>query len=194
MAARPGRGPSRPWRNEARRDGAPELIGRERDRERGASHPVEAPDLDHAWLLGDYDAAMEVAFAEVEHAFLIADGDWADRTRAAVVRLLTLASRNPDQTRLCTIRIFEAGAEGLERRDAWIARFVALCQGGYAQSDGELDPPRLVSPLAVGALFELIRSHASDGRLERLPEALPTALLVVLAPVLGRDGALGMAA
>jgi hypothetical protein len=194
MAARPGRGPARPYRAEARQDGAPEFLGRERERERGADHPVEAPDPDFERLLADYDAAMEVAFAELEHAFLIADGDWAERMRTALERLLTLAARNPEQARLCTIRIFEAGGAGLQRRDVWMARFAGLCQSGYAQSGAQDDPPRLISPIAAGALFELIRSHASDDRLAKLHDALPTAVLIVLAPVLGRDAALALAA
>lgn len=194
MAARPGRGPARQHRKEARRDGAPEFLGRELERERGADHPVEAPDLDHARLLADYDAAMEVAFAEIEHEFLVADGDWSERMRLALERLLTLAARNPEQTRLCTIRVFEAGQAGLERRDVWMARFTGLCQSGYAASNAGAEPPRLISPIATGALFELIRSHASEDRLAKLPDALPTAVLIVLAPVLGRDAALALAA
>jgi hypothetical protein len=194
MAARPGRGPARPHRTEARREGSLEFMGRERDRERGEEHPAEAPDLDHERLLTDYDAAMELAFAEIEHAFLVADGDWAERMRIALARLLTLAARNPEQTRLCTIRVFEAGALGLERRDVWMARFTGLCESGYAQSGLGDGPPRLISPIAAGALFELIRTHASEDRLERLPEALPTAVLVVLAPVVGREAALALAA
>jgi hypothetical protein len=194
MAARPGRGPARPHRNAARRDAAPEFLGREHERERGAGHPVEAPDPDHERLLADYDAAMTVAFAEIEHAFLIADGDWPERMRVALERLLVLAARNPEQARLCTIRVFEAGQSGLARRDVWMARFTGLCQSGYAQSGAHEGPPRLISPIAAGALFELIRSHASDGRLAQLPDALPTAVLVVLAPVLGRDAALALAA
>jgi hypothetical protein len=194
MAARPGRGPARPYRTEARRDGAPEFLGRERERERGADHPVEAPDPDFERLLADYDAAMEVAFAEIEHAFLVADGDWPERMRVALERLLTLAARNPEQARLCTIRVFEAGSAGLARRDVWMARFTGLCQAGYAQSGVDHGPPGLISPIAAGALFELIRAHASDGRLAELPQALPTAVLIVLAPVLGRDAALALAA
>jgi hypothetical protein len=194
MAARPGRGPIRPYRSEARRDGAPELLGHERERERGADHPLEAPDPDHERLLADYDVAMELAFAEMEHEFLVADGDWAERMRLALERLLTLASRNPEQARLCTIRVFEAGQAGLERRDVWMARFAGLCQAGYAQSGAGEATPRLVPGIAAGALFELIRSHASDDRLAKLPDALPTAVLIVLAPVVGRDAALALAA
>jgi hypothetical protein len=194
MAARPGRGPARPHRKEARQDGALEFIGRERERERGADHPVEAPDPDHTRMLTDYDAAMGMAFAEIEHAFLVADGDWAERMRGALERLLTLAARNPKQARLCTIRVFEAGQAGVDRRDVWMARFTGLCQSGYAQSGAGEGPPRLISPIAAGALFELIRAHATDDRLARLPEALPTAVLVVLAPVVGRDAAIALAA
>jgi hypothetical protein len=194
MAARPGRGPARPHRSAARRDAAPEFLGRERERERGAGHPVEAADLDHERLLADYDAAMEVALAEIEHAFLVADGDWATRMHVALGRLLTLAARNPEQARLCTIRVFEAGQAGLARRDVWMRRFTGLCQHGYAASGTADGPPPVVSPMAAGALFELIRSHASENRLDKLPEALPTASLIVLAPVLGRDAALALAA
>lgn len=193
MAARPGRGPARPHRSEARREGTPEFLGREHSRERGDEHPIEATDLDHARLLADVDGAMEVALAETEHAFLVADGDWGARMLSALARLLDLCSRHPEQTRLCTIRVFEAGTAGLERRDVWMDRFAALCQAGYAES-GTGAQPRVISPLAVGALFELIRSHAEENRLAKLPAALPTAVLVVTAPVLGRDAALTLAA
>lgn len=194
MAARPGRGPARPHRKEARRDGSLEFMGREHERERGDEHPVEAPDPDHERLLADYDASMEMAFAEIEHAFLVADGDWSQRMRVALERLLTLASQHPEQARLCTIRVFEAGADGLARRDVWMERFTALCRSGYAQAGFGDGQPRLISPIAAGALFELIRSHASDDRLSHLPEALPTAVLIVVAPVLGREAALELAA
>jgi hypothetical protein len=194
MAARPGRGPARPYRAEARRDGAPEFIGRELERERGAEHPVEAADLDHERLLADYEAAMEMAFAEIEHAFLVCDGDWPERMRVALERLLTLAARNPEQARLCTIRVFEAGAAGVKRREVWMDRFAGLCRSGYAHSGMDAAPSRLSAPIAAGALFELIRAHATDGRLAQLPDALPTAVLIVLAPVLGRDAALELAA
>ena len=155
MAARPGRGPVRPNRAEARLEGSLEFMGREWERERG---------------------------------------DWPERMRLALARLLTLAARNPEQTRLCTVRVFEAGQAGLERRDVWMARFTGLCDSGYAQSGRGDRPPRLISPIAAGALFELIRTHATEDRLEQLPEALPAAVLVVLAPVVGRDAALALTA
>ena len=40
MAARPGRGPARPHRKAARRDGTLEFMGRERERDRGEGHPA----------------------------------------------------------------------------------------------------------------------------------------------------------
>lgn len=194
MAARPGRGPARPHRAEARRDGAPELLGRELGRARGSEHAIEAPDPGHERLLADYDAAMGTALAEIEHAFLVCDGDWAQRMRVALERLLTLAARNPAQARLCTVGVFDAGAAGLERRDVWLARFAGLCQAGYSQSGAAVAPPRLTAAIAAGSLFELIRSHASENRLAKLPDALPTAVLIVLAPVVGRDAALALSA
>ncbi len=194
MAAQPGRRPSRPDRAAARRDGDRERLGQELERGRGALHVAPGPgEEEHDRLLADYDAAMEVAFAEMEHAFLIGDGDWPARMRAALGRLLGLASANPDQARLCTVGVFEAGQDGVDRRDRWMARFIGLCRAGYAQSGEREAPSRLVPAVAAGAVFELIRSHVSENTLDRLPDSLPTAALIVLAPVLGRDEALRIA-
>lgn len=193
MAARPGRGPSRPNRTEARRDGDVERLGADPVRERGALHVAPEPDADHEQLLADYDAAMGVAFAEMEHAFLIGEGDWPERMRTALARLLDLASSHPDMARLCVVDVFEAGQAGLERRDSWMARFMGLCQAGYAQSGEGVEPSRLAPPISAGAIFELIRSHVTENRLDALPAALPTAVLIVLAPILGRNEALRVA-
>jgi hypothetical protein len=195
MAASPGRRPARPNRTSARRDGDTERLAPEPQRERGALHVVEAPpDLDRAQLLADYDAAMEMAFAEMEHAFLIADGEWPERMRAALARLLEVAATHQRHAELCTMRIFEAEQEGLDRRDVWMSRFMELCWAGYEQSGTAGAPTRLVAPIAAGAVFELIRSHAVEGRLAKLPDALPTATLIVLSPILGRDEALAFTA
>jgi hypothetical protein len=110
------------------------------------------------------------------------------------VRLVSLTSRNHVRALVCTVRILEAGAAGVQRRDVGMARFMGLCQAGYSQSGAAPAPSDLVPSIAAGALFELIRTHTTDDRLDQLPEALPTAVLIVLAPILGRDEALALAA
>jgi hypothetical protein len=193
MAARPGRGPARPNRTSARLEGDRERLGVDPARERGALHVAPMPDEDHEQMLAAYDAAMKLALEQMEQAFLDAPGDWPDRMHAALRQLLWLAAANPEQARLCTVGVFDAGQLGLERRDVWMARFMGLCQAGYSQSGIPGVPNRLIPPVAAGAIFELIRSHVTERRLDQLPDALPTATLIVLAPILGRDEALRVA-
>jgi hypothetical protein len=187
VAARPGRGP-------ARREGMRAQLAPERTRERGATalHLAEDADLDHERMLTRYDAVMEYALEALEQTFVETDGDWAERMYAAIGQLLGLAAANSREAHLCTVGIFEAGGRGLERRDRSMARFMRLCEAGYSQA-GVPIPSRLMPQVAAGAVFELIRSHAADGRLDDLMDALPTAALIVLAPIVGRDEALRVA-
>lgn len=156
--------------------------------------PAANPDERVEQLLSAYDDAMEVALRGVEHAYTDADGDWAERMHAAIARLVDLAVASPRLTRLCTVEIFDAGQLGLDRRDGWMARFMRLCELGYAQAAPAGLSTRLVPQVVAGAVFELIRSHVVENRLDHLPEALPTATLIVLSPVVGRDEALRIAA
>lgn len=155
--------------------------------------PALAPDAHVEQILSAYDDAMEVALRGVERAYMDAGGEWAERMHAAIARLVELAVANPRLTRLCTVEIFDAGQLGLDRRDRSMLRFMRLCELGYAQSAPQGLSTRLVPKVVAGAVFELVRSHVVENRLERLPEALPTATLIVLSPIIGRDQALRIA-
>ena len=157
-----------------------------------ALHLTEALDVDHERMLARYDAAMEIAHDALEQAFVETDGTWAERMYAAIGQLLGLAAANPSEARLCTVEIFAAGSRGLARRDESMTRFMRLCEAGYSQA-GVPIPSRLMPQVAAGAVFELIRSHAAEDRLDDLLHALPTAALIVLAPIVGRDEALRVA-
>jgi hypothetical protein len=188
MAARPGRGP-------ARRDGVAARLAPEPTRERGATvlHLAEPSDLDHARMLARYEAVMEIALDTLERTFVDTDGTWAERIHAAIGQLFALAAANPHEAQLCTIGIFEAGPSGLARRDRSMLRFQRLCEAGYSEA-GVPIPSRLMPQVAAGAVFEIVRSHTAENRLADLPDALPTAALIVLSPIVGRDEALRVAA
>lgn len=155
--------------------------------------PVAMSDEGTDQLLSAYDEAIEVALRGAEHAFTDARGDWADRIHAAIVRLVDLAVAHPHLTRLCTVEIFHAGQRGLDRRDRSMLRFMRLVELGYAQAAPQAPSMRILPQVVTGSIFELIRSHVVEDRLEHLPEAAPTATLIVLAPVVGRDEALRIA-
>jgi hypothetical protein len=186
---------SAPHRRSPRREGAPERAPAGPERERGAAalHLAEPADPGHERLLAEYDAVMELALTELEGAFVDAEGDWAERMHAALARLLGLAAANPELAYLCTVDIVATGQEGLDRRDRWLQRFMGLCEAAYAQSEMPGPPTALQSNVVAGAVFELIRSHAAEDRLDRLPDALPTATLIAISPIVGRDVALRIA-
>lgn len=178
----------------ARRHGVPESAPSEATRGRGAAqlHVVEPADSGHERLLAQYDDVMHETLTQLESAFVDAEGDWADRMLAALTRLFELAAANPGLTRLCTLDVFEAGQPGVDHRDRWMLRFVDLCDAGYSRSDQPRPRTGLMSQLVAGSVFELIRSHAAEGRVDRLPYALPTAALIALAPIVGREAALAL--
>lgn len=184
---------ARPGRSQARREGvvrAPVELARERGAT--ALHVAEDADPGHERLLARYDEVVETALRAVEQTFVETDGTWSERMHAALAQLLGLAAANPIEARLCTVGIFEAGERGRERRDRSMARFMRLCEAGYNEAGAPL-PSRLMPQVAAGAVFELVRSHASESRLDALPDALPTAALIVLSPIVGRDEALRVA-
>jgi hypothetical protein len=178
----------------ARRHGMPESVPPGPTRVRGAAqlHLLEPADPGHARLLAQYDDVMHETLTQLESAFVDAEGDWADRMLAALARLLGLAAANPELTRLCTLDVFEAGQPGLDHRDHWTLRFVDLCDAAYSRSD--LPRPRtgLTSQLVAGSVFELIRTHATEDRIDELLDALPTVALIALSPIVGRDAALSL--
>jgi hypothetical protein len=160
-------------------------------RQRGATvlHLATPADLGHERMLTRFDAVMALLLDAVERTFVETDGSWAERMHAALGTLLGLATAHPREARLCTVEIFDAGERGRELRDRAMARFMKLCEAGYAYS-GVPIPSRLAPQVAAGAVFELVRTHATEDRLDHLPDALPTASLIVLSPIVGRDEAL----
>lgn len=192
---------ARPKRRLARHEGGAGRNIRERPRERGEGDlrpekrrrtalRLAQPALDDGErLLAAYDEAMGIALRALEETFVETDGSWAERMAAAIATLFELAAANPEQANLCVVEIFEAGGPGLERRDRWMSRFMRLCEAAYAHTDSPEAPTRLMPQVSAGAIFELIRTHVTDERLDRLPAALPTATLIVLSPMVGRDEA-----
>lgn len=134
-------------------------------------------------MLAAYDAAAEQAFAAAADAFSSTPGDWPDAVHAALARLLDFLAGSQALTRMCAVEALHAGSAALAARDRALDRFAGLLEPGYALA--EPPPPPVATEAVGGSVFELVRSHAAERRLDELPAALPTATVIVLTPFVG---------
>ncbi len=130
----------------------------------------------------------DAAFAATATAYAGAPGGWEIAIQSAIGGLFGFLAERPDQTTACLAADCGAGRDALRQRDETIARFVELLRPGFAASAAP--PPPVVAEAIGGGIYELVRSHVLERRLEDLPGAVPNATIVALSPFMGMDGAL----
>jgi len=130
------------------------------------------------------------AFATAVNAYAGAPDGWEVAVQSAIASLFDFLAGRPDQTTACIVADCGVGPEALARRDKVIDRFVELLRPGFAAS--ATPPPPVVAEAIGGGIYELVRSHVLERRLEDLPGAVPDATIVALSPFMGMDGALAL--
>jgi AcrR family transcriptional regulator len=140
-------------------------------------------------LLAAHDAAMGHAFGVAARAFLRAGGTWAEATRAALAGMLEAAAGAPALTRLCMTAACHTSARAAERHSRAIELFSGFLQPGYATAGEHAIGERLTHEMIAGGIFELIRNHVTEQRLDQLPDALPAVTVLTLTPFVGREEA-----
>lgn len=143
-------------------------------------------------VLGAFEATAEQAYAACADVYMQTPGSWAEAVHAALAQLLEFLAGCPELTRMCIVEALYAGSPALERRDYVLARFADFLEPGYAQSP--TPPPEVVSEAVSGGVYELIRAHALEGRLDALPASLPEATVIALSPFVGSAEAERLAA
>jgi AcrR family transcriptional regulator len=143
-------------------------------------------------VLGAFEATAEQAFMACADVYMQTPGSWAEAVHAALAQLLDFLAGCPELTRMCIVEALYAGSPALERRDDVLARFTEFLEPGYAQSPDP--PPEVVSEAISGGVYELIRAQAVERRLDSLPDSLPEATVIALAPFVGSAEAERLAA
>lgn len=131
------------------------------------------------------------AFAATASAYAGAPS-WEVGTREALGRLFEFLADHPDRTEACMAGDSDGGVEALRRRDRLIARFAELLRPGFESARSRV--PDVVGEAIGGGIYELVRAHALELRIDELPDAVPDATVVVLAPFIGSAGAAELAA
>jgi AcrR family transcriptional regulator len=144
-----------------------------------------------AALLEACDFGIEQAFAAVRYAWeREAANGWPLQVNAGMRELLTFLSSEPEWSAMAMVEIVAAGPRARARRDRTIELFTGLVEPGM-----ELEPsvsPTMVEALG-GAVYALMYHQIRTRGAERLPEILPAAVFVLLAPFVGNEAAVAVA-
>lgn len=140
-------------------------------------------------LLAAHASALGHVFGAATRAFLGAGGSWAEATRAGLAEMLEVTAGAPALTRLCITAAFQGGERAAERHSRAMELFTGLLEPGYLATGERAGGARLTREMIAGGIFELIRTHAIEQRLDELPEALPSVTILTLTPFVGKEEA-----
>jgi AcrR family transcriptional regulator len=108
--------------------------------------------------------------------------DWQHAVQATQEAMFTFGVQEPEYARLGAVEMYAAGKRALEQREAVTEGMEGLLAPGY-----ELNPdvPAITAEAIGGALYALFYDHVKQKGAERLPEMVPLAVYVTLAPFIG---------
>jgi AcrR family transcriptional regulator len=133
--------------------------------------------------------ALETSVSHAAGRFFNAEA-WPDRVWSGVVELLRFFSSVPDLAALDVVESYTAGSAAIRRSFEGRMAFTLFLEEGYRQRAG-MDPlPRICSEAIAGAILELLRRQAVEGRVAEAQQLIPQAVYVALAPFIGPAEAL----
>ncbi|GLW34612.1 hypothetical protein Areg01_75490 [Actinoplanes regularis] len=118
---------------------------------------------------------MDAAYAEA--------GDWRSGARAALKVLLDVLTSVPAFATMAIVEIDAAGLLARHERTELLGRFARFFAEAPDVPDGLVDT-------VVGGVYSTIYRYVSAGRVADLPELLPMLGYFMMAPFVGRDGAI----
>ena len=140
-------------------------------------------------LLAALDSGSALMLANTLPAFRRAP-DWKHAVRGAYEGMFAFGIEEPEYSRLGAVEMYAAGTKALETRDRIMEQLEALLQPGYELAPG-------TSPIAAeaigGAIYALVYDQVKQVGPESLPDLIPMATYMTLAPFLGAEEAYGLA-
>lgn len=135
-------------------------------------------------FLAAFDEAIKRIVAHVVPAYE-QPGKWRDRTRTALIELLSYLDNDPVSGRLVIVETLGAGPRALERRGHVLAQIVSAVDEGRREAKKGTAPPPLAAEGIVGGVLSLIHSRLlGDDRSSLLGLTGPLMSMIVL-PYLG---------
>jgi AcrR family transcriptional regulator len=140
-------------------------------------------------LLAALDRGSAQMLANTLPAFRRAQ-DWQHAVRIAYEEMFSFGFEEPEYSRLGAVEMYAAGKRALETRDTIMEGLEALLTPGY-----ELAPqtPPIAAEAIGGAIYALVYDQVKAKGPESLPELVPMATYMTLAPFLGDEEAFELA-
>lgn len=141
-------------------------------------------DKEDAFLVA-YEVGFGKALAVVERA-VAAESDWREAVRAGIDALFGFFASEPAFAQIALVDALIVTPHTAARSTETVSAFARLLVPTSDQIGGVV--PRAITIEAIaGGLFDLCLQYALAGRIGELPELVPTATYIALAPFLGGE-------
>ncbi|MFL5834791.1 MAG: TetR/AcrR family transcriptional regulator [Solirubrobacterales bacterium] len=144
-------------------------------------------------FLATFDLLEGHLFAAIAEA-APAKASWTEQVRARVAAMLGLFGENPDLVRFALVAPPAAGGPVMERNRRLLERLVGELAAGAPRGRGSAEPTEVEREATAGAIAAVLASKVEAGSDERLGEASPELVELVLVPFVGRRRAATAAA
>ena len=178
-------------RGDGRREGLPGDDGRRDRRPRRASQRTfyeHFANKEEA-LIAALDSGSAQMLGTTLPAFRRAP-DWQSAVHMAYEAMFAFGVEEPEYSRLGAVEMYAAGKRALQTRDKIMEGLEALLATGYELAP---DAPPIAAEAIGGAIYALIYDQVKAKGPESLPELVPMATYMTLAPFLGAEEAFELA-
>jgi AcrR family transcriptional regulator len=136
-------------------------------------------------LLAALDSGSAQMLGTVLPAFRRAK-TWEESVRAAYEAMFAFGIEEPEYTRLGAVEMYSVGKRALKTRDSVMEGLEALLVPGYERAP---DTPPIAAEAIGGAIYALIYHQVKQKGPESMPELVPMATYMTLAPFVGAEEA-----
>jgi AcrR family transcriptional regulator len=143
-------------------------------------------DKEDAFLVA-YEVGYGKGLAIVERAFA-AESDWRLAVRAGIEALFGFLASEPSFAHIALIDALIATPHTAKRSTESVGSLARLLVPGIEQTRGFV-PEAVTIEAIAGGLFDLCLHYALAGKIRELPELIPSATYIALAPFLGGEDA-----
>lgn len=140
-------------------------------------------------FLAAQSTGLESSTSVAAAKFFVGD-NWPERIWDGLEALLTFTATEPDLIYLDVIESPAVGAAALRRSFDNLMAYTLFIEDGYRQRRRGEHLPRLCSEAIAASVLGMMRRTVYEERTERMPEILPQAAYVVLAPFIGPAAAM----
>jgi len=144
-------------------------------------------DKEDAFLVA-YEIGHSKALASALRAYSAA-GEWKLGVRAGIEALFEFLAEEPSFAHLALVDALFATARTAERSNIGIAAFAKMLVPGLEEAPEQSAGSPVTIEAIAGGIFDLCLHYAFQGRIGELPELVPSATYIALAPFLGSDAA-----